>query len=127
MMRLTQRVCLNADKNKVVDCNGEEAAYVLGMPGAAITEKDAKRLGLKGEVENYEDLPARGYPTTIELAPEDVVDNADLYSDQSEAGKRARADAQDQQNQREEVGKALAADGAEEDSDKEDAPKRNRR
>lgn len=43
---LTERVCLNADKSAVVDCNSTAAAFSLGGVGTLIPMADAERYGL---------------------------------------------------------------------------------
>jgi hypothetical protein len=85
---LSGDVCLNATKDKAVDCNSEEAAYFLGAKGTPISDEDAARLG----VSDVEDAPNnhRGQHL-MTLAPADTVNTDEtLFTDQSEAGKAAR-------------------------------------
>jgi len=48
-MILTERLYLTEDKNSVVKEGDERAAFLLGVPGTKISDKEAKRLGLLAE------------------------------------------------------------------------------
>jgi hypothetical protein len=50
-----ERVCLNADKSAVVDCESEEAAYVLVGEGGTISDEEARQYGLAGRRKQAED------------------------------------------------------------------------
>lgn len=93
MLKLDKRYCLNTDKSEVVDCNSQEAHYVLGSVGALISEKDAERLGLEG-LETADSNMGMGVPRAMELP---VIDDSQ-FMDQSPAGKQARVDARERMN-----------------------------
>lgn len=54
---LKERACLNADKTKVVDCESEEAAFVLGGEGTEIPGEDAVKYGLVKATKRKVDQP----------------------------------------------------------------------
>lgn len=66
---MTERVCLNADKSAVVDCNSEAAAFQLGGPGTQIPYAEAEKYGLvraakPAKAEDKADLPTEDKATT---------------------------------------------------------------
>lgn len=50
----THKICLNADKTKVVACSSKEAAHTLAEEGDIVPHKEAVKYGLFGEVEKPE-------------------------------------------------------------------------
>lgn len=97
MLRLTARLYLNSDRTKVVKHGDPDAAFLLGVAGALISEADAKRLGVKDtEKMDTETVNAVNVRAQLAAVPTDPDDDS-LYDDQSEAGKKARAAARDMQ------------------------------
>lgn len=66
---LTERVCLNTDKSKVVDCNSEEAAFSLGGVGAQIPMAEAEKYGLTKKSAKAEVEDKMAAPTEDKAAP----------------------------------------------------------
>jgi hypothetical protein len=100
MLRLTERVYLNADKTKVVGHNDPEAAFLLGTRGSLISEDDAKRLGVKATEKHEGELVNAAAPLRAQLAAVPVDPNDDsLYDDQTERGKASRKAAREMQTQ----------------------------
>lgn len=42
-----ERICLDAARSKVVDCDSPEAAFQLATPGKTVSAADAEKYGLK--------------------------------------------------------------------------------
>lgn len=105
MLRLTDRVYLNADKTKVVPHGHPDAAVLLGVRGSLISEADAKRLGVKTEeLDDDKELRKSGVavrdvgPMRAQLAAVPVdPDDDSLYDDQTERGVEARKLAREMQ------------------------------
>ena len=93
MLRLSKRLYLNHDRTKVVEHGDPDAAFLLGSAGTLVTEQDAKKYKLPTVEVDNEDLPAALVGRSqVAWFPTDPDDDS-LYDDQSERGKKARADA----------------------------------
>lgn len=70
-----ERLCLDSAKEKIVDCDSAEAAFLLVAEGGQITEDDARKYGLMGKPAQAEAAPAepesKGEEKAVKAAPED--------------------------------------------------------
>lgn len=46
-----KRLCVNADKSAIVDCESPEAAYQLAPEGGEVSAADVKKYGLNAKAE----------------------------------------------------------------------------
>jgi len=44
--KVTERLCVNTDRSKLVDCDSPEAHWELGLPGHELPDEVARRYGL---------------------------------------------------------------------------------
>lgn len=68
--RLTERLFVNADKSQVVEAGSAEAAYLLGGPGAEISEADVDKYGLLASGPDIPDIAEAPSVIQGKLPPE---------------------------------------------------------